>query len=306
MLRGAGRGGLVGRAPAERKVKALRWLALSGLVALGLFLLLERLVDTLIFQPSPGAGYEAAALGIDAESLFLTTEDGVRIHAFYLAAPGASRALLFLHGNAGNASHRLPNAALLAGLGIHVLLIDYRGFGRSEGSPSEQGVYADARAGLAHLHTARGIPAARTFVFGRSLGGAVASAMAVEKPLAGVILESTFSSVSDIAAPLLGPFARPVVGGRFDSLARIPDAKAPLLFFHGDRDRTVPHALGQRLFEAAPEPKAFETLPGAGHNDTVQWGGRSYLERIRRFLDENTPGLGAEAGVTDAVAPPTR
>ncbi|MFP8876517.1 MAG: alpha/beta fold hydrolase [Myxococcota bacterium] len=295
-------------------MRTLRWLALFALVALGLFVLLERLVDVLIFQPSPGAEYEPAALGIDAESLFLTSEDGVRIHAFYLPTPGASRALLFLHGNSGNASHRLPNAALLASLGIHVLLVDYRGFGRSEGSPSEQGLYADARAGLAHLQAVRGIPVARTFVFGRSLGGAVASAIAVEQPLAGVILESTFSSVADIAAPVLGPLARPVVGGRFDSLARIADAQAPLLFFHGDRDRTVPHALGQRLFEAAPEPKAFETLPGAGHNDTVQRGGRAYLERIRRFLDANAPPLGdgavtspeLPAVITDAGAPPAR
>ncbi|NRA07466.1 MAG: alpha/beta hydrolase [Myxococcales bacterium] len=295
-------------------MRAVRWLALLALVALGLFMLLQQLVDTLIFQPSPGAEYEPAALGIDAESLFLTTEDGVRIHAFYLPAPGASRALLFLHGNAGNASHRLPNAALLAALKTHVLLLDYRGFGRSEGSPSEQGLYADARAGLAHLEAVRGIPATRTFVFGRSLGGAVASAIAVDRPLAGVILESTFSSVADIATPVLGPLARPVVGGRFDSLARIAGTRAPLLFFHGDRDRTVPHALGQRLFEAAPEPKAFETLPGAGHNDTVQRGGRAYLARIRRFLDENAPPLRADAAtrpeipaaVKDAVAPPGR
>ena len=295
-------------------MSALRWLGIAALGVVGLFLLLQRLVDSLLFQPSPGVDIQPSELGIDAESIFLTSADGVRVHAFFLPSPGARRALLFLHGNAGNASHRLPNAALLAQFDTHVLLLDYRGYGLSEGSPSEPGLYADARAGLAHLAEARGIPAARTFVFGRSLGGAVASAISVEQPLAGVILESTFSSVADMATPILGPLARPLVGSRFESLARIADAQAPLLFFHGDRDRTVPYALGQRLFEAAPDPKAFETLRGAAHNDTVQRGGRAYLERIRRFLDENTPRPGDEAAtrtdagaaVRDAVAPPGR
>lgn len=281
-------------------MNALRGLGLVAAGAVAFVLLLPRLVDSLLFHPSPGVDLEARALGIDAESLFLTSEDGLRIHAFFLPAPGAQRALLFLHGNAGNASHRLPNAALLARLGIHVLLIDYRGYGLSEGSPSEEGLYADARAGLAHLSGARGIPTERTFVFGRSLGGAVAVALAGQRPLAGLILESTFTSPAEIAAPLLGALARPVVGARFDSRARIAETRAPLLFFHGDRDRTVPRALGLRLFEAAPEPKAFETLEGAGHNDTVTVGGRAYLERIRRFLDENA------APITGAAAAPGR
>jgi len=269
-------------------MNALRWLGALTLAAAGLFLLLQRLVDNLVFQPSPGIDIEPEALGIDAESLFLTGEDGVRIHAFFLPAPGARRALLFLHGNAGNASHRLPNAALLARLDTHVLLIDYRGYGLSQGTPSEEGLYADARAGLAHLSHARGIPVERTFVFGRSLGGAVAVKLASEQTLAGVVLESTFSSLSDVARLLVGPLAGPLVGDRFDSRGRIGEARSPFLFFHGDRDRTVPLALGRRLFEASPEPKRFEILEGAGHNDTLQLGGRAYLERIRRFLDENS------------------
>ena len=132
------------------------------------------ILDRLIFQPSPGVDLRPEALGIEAEEVFLEAEDGVRLHAFFLPAPAASRALLFLHGNAGNASHRLPNAAALARLGTHVLLLDYRGYGLSEGTPSEAGVYADARAGLAYLLNERGFAENRTVVFGRSLGGAVA------------------------------------------------------------------------------------------------------------------------------------
>jgi fermentation-respiration switch protein FrsA (DUF1100 family) len=169
-----------------------------------------------------------------------------------------------------------------------VLLADYRGYGRSEGRPSERGVYADARAALAHLTDERGVPEDRVVVFGRSLGGGVAVELARGRDLAGLILESTFTSITDVARAAFGPLAG-VLGRRFDSASKVAELRCPLLFFHGDRDTIVPYALGQRLFEQAPEPKAFETLRGAGHNDTVEVGGRPYFERIRRFLDDVTP-----------------
>ena len=249
----------------------------------------SRLVDRMIFYPSPGVDLTPEALGIEAESLFLETEDGVRIHAFYLPTPGTSRALLFLHGNAGNASHRLPNAASLARLGAGVLLLEYRGYGLSDGTPDEAGVYADARAGLAFLVNERGFAEDRIVVFGRSLGGAVAVDLARDRELAGVILESTFTSVGDVVRrTVFAPFAG-LLRGRFASADKIDRVRAPILFFHGDRDAVIDYSLGRRLFEAAPEPRSFETIPGAGHNDTVAVGGRPYFARIGRFLDEVAP-----------------
>jgi hypothetical protein len=250
------------------------------------------LVDRMIFHPSPGADLRPADVEVAGEEVFLDTEDGVRIHAFWLPADGADRAFLFLHGNAGNASHRLPNAALLTRLGAAVLLLDYRGYGRSEGRPTESGVYADARAGLAHLVEARGFAPERVVVFGRSLGGAVAVDLARGRGLGGVVLESVFTSAADVARRafgFLGPLAAQLARGRFDSAAKIGELRAPLLFFHGDRDRIVPWALGRALYEAAPEPKRFVTVRGAGHNDTVQIGGRPYFDRIATFLDEVAP-----------------
>jgi fermentation-respiration switch protein FrsA (DUF1100 family) len=247
------------------------------------------IVDRMLFLPTPGVDASAAGLAIAAEEVFLTTEDGVRIHAFFVPAPTATRAILYLHGNAGNASHRLPLGSLLATLGAHVLLLDYRGYGRSEGRPDEAGVYADARAGLRHLTQQRGLPEQRVLLFGSSLGGAVAVDLAQDRALAGVVLESTWSTLADTAAQVFGPLARPFTRGRFDSLGKIGRLRSPLLCFHGDRDDIVPLALGRRLFDAAPEPKAFETLAGAGHNDTLQVGGRAYLARVRRFLDEVAP-----------------
>lgn len=280
------RGGAAGGVGFVRTVVtiALAALALGASVPM-----VQRLVERVIFQPSPGVDVRPEALGIEAESLHLRTEDGVRIHSFHLPAGGQNRAVLFLHGNAGNASHRLPNAAALARLGTQVLLLDYRGYGLSEGSPSEAGVYADARAGLSHLVETRGIPPERIVVFGRSLGGAVAVDLARGRALAGVILESTFTSLSEMARRVAGPLGRIFVRGGFDSADKIAGVRVPLLFFHGDRDDIVDYRLGQRLFEVAPAPKQFETIAGAGHNDTVEMGGHEYFARIGRFLDEVAP-----------------
>ncbi|MDJ0851030.1 MAG: alpha/beta hydrolase [Myxococcota bacterium] len=261
---------------------------MASLVA-AVLLVIDWLLGKMLFYPEPGSAVRLDDAPVPIEEVYLTTADGVRVHSFYLPAPGSSRALLFLHGNAGNASHRIPNALLLQRTGTNVLLLDYRGYGRSEGRPDEAGLYEDARAALAHLLEDRGFAANRVVLFGRSIGGAVAVHLAQDQPLGGVILESTFSTLSDVAAWHMGGIAGWLVRGRFDSQGKIPRTRAPLLFFHGDRDEIVPFESGQRLFDAAPEPRAFETLAGAGHNDTVVVGGRPYMERIRRFLEEVTP-----------------
>jgi hypothetical protein len=255
------------------------------------YFMLSRFVDRVVFQPSPGIDLRISDLGIEGEEVRLDS-DGVRIHGFYLpsARPRQdARAILFLHGNAGNASHRLPNAAELTRLGTDVLLIDYRGYGMSEGTPSEAGAYADARAGLAHLIEERGISEQRIVLFGRSLGAAVAVDLARNRRLAGVILESAFTSAADVARGMMGAPLAYLLRGHFDSASKIEQIQTPLLFFHGDHDRIIDYALGRRLFELAPEPKQFETISGAGHNDTVQVGGHPYFARIARFLDEVAP-----------------
>jgi pimeloyl-ACP methyl ester carboxylesterase len=272
-----------------------RALALAGFLAIlgagaGAFMT-EWLVAWMLYHPEPGisAGFAPRDAPVPVEEVFLETQDDVRLHSFYVPAPGATRALLYLHGNAGNASHRLPLAVLLARTGTNVWLLDYRGYGRSEGSPSEAGLYEDARAALAHLVDARGFDPRRVVLFGSSLGGAVALHVAQDRELGGVILESTFDRLAAVAAAHFGPLAGWVVGGRYDSLAKIARLRAPLLFLHGDRDEVVPFALGRRLFDAAPGPKGFATLRGAGHNDIPQVAGAHWLEQIRRFLDQVAP-----------------
>ena len=269
----------------------LRQSAIPGAALAVIFLssMLGFIVDRLIFHPEPGADLRPEQVGVTGEDAFIATGDGVLIHSFFLPHAGATRAILFLHGNAGNASHRLPNAAELMKLGNHVLLLDYRGYGLSQGRPDEAGLYLDARAGLAHLTDAIGIPEDRIVVFGRSLGGAVAVDLVQDRKVAGLILESTFPSIAALAGRmLLGPFAR-ALSDRFDAETKIARLRAPLLFFHGDRDEVVAYDLGKQLFRAAPDPKAFETIRGAGHNDTLEVGGAAYFERIRAFLEEVAP-----------------
>lgn len=262
-----------------------------------------RFVDRAVFQPTPGADLRPEQLGIDAEDVWLAAEDGVRLHAFHVRAPApVSRAVLLLHGNAGNASHRLPLAAEYARLDADVLLLDYRGYGLSSGQPSERGVYADARAALAHL-ASRGFAESRVVVIGQSLGGAIAVDLAQQRQLAGVVLESTFSSLADVARSAIGPAAL-LLRGRFDSVAKIARLRAPLLSLHGERDEIIPLDLGRALYEAAPQPKRFEALPGAGHNDVAETGGASYFARIGRFLDEVAPR--APRPASGAAAQPGR
>jgi pimeloyl-ACP methyl ester carboxylesterase len=272
-------------------VDGIRSVAFVLFVALLGYFMLNRFIDNLVFQPSPGIDLRISDLAVEGEEVRLDSE-GVSIHGFYLPtarSPQTARAILFLHGNAGNASHRLPNAVELTRLGADVLLIDYRGYGMSDGTPSEAGAYADARAGLAHLIEERGFPEQRIVLFGRSVGGAIAVDLARDRGLAGVILESTFTSIADVARGMIGAPLAYLLRGRFDSASKIDQIRVPLLFFHGDQDRIINDALGRRLFELAPEPKQFETISGAGHNDTVEVGGHPYFSRIAQFLDEVAP-----------------
>jgi fermentation-respiration switch protein FrsA (DUF1100 family) len=263
-----------------------------ALVAVGLAAgggVMRSLVERMIFQPSPGVDLSPEQVGLEGEDVFLESGEGVRIHAFWLPARGATRAILFLHGNAGNASHRLPNAAELVRLGAHVLLIDYRGYGRSEGRPTETGAYADAHAGLAHLLEDRGVREDRTILFGRSLGGVLAVELAQRRRLAGVILESTFTSVSDMARRVTGLPIGGLLRGTLDARSRITSVTAPVLMFHGDRDTIVPIELGRALYDAVPRPAGFVVIEGADHNDTTIVGGAPYFARIGEFLDEVAP-----------------
>jgi fermentation-respiration switch protein FrsA (DUF1100 family) len=212
------------------------------------------------------------------------TEDGERLHGWWVAGsrPVVGHVLL-CHGNAGNVGDRVLHAALLAAARLDVLLFDYRGYGQSTGRASEPGTYSDARAARRALLEQPGVDPSRVLYLGESLGGAIALALALAHPPTALILQSTFTSVRDLAR-LHYPFVpAALVPDAYPSLARIAGLRAPLLVLHGDRDELVPLSHGERLFKAAPEPKRLHVVADAGHNDLVARMGASYGAVIAGF-----------------------
>lgn len=229
------------------------------------------------------------------EDVWLRTEDGVRLHAWHAApvvgragaleAVATTRALIYLHGNAGNISHRYEIIESFASLPANVLALDYRGYGRSEGAPSEDGLYRDARAAWDYLTETRGVPASRVVVYGESLGGAVAVDLASRVQPCALVVQSSFTSIADMAAEVMPFVPRFVIRTKMDSLGKIARVRAPVLVVHSPADDVVPYKLGRKLYEAAPEPKRFYEIKDAPHNLTHDIGGAAYLAALRDFVD---------------------
>lgn len=260
---------------------------------LGLAVLVWAIQEKLVYFPQRTLVATPGDFGMPYREVRLTAEDGVNLHGWLVEGvdgppsaelPGAGRTLLFFHGNAGNISGRLETAQLFRRMGLDVLMIDYRGYGQSEGHPSEQGTYRDARAAWNWLTGEQGVPADSVIVMGRSLGGAVAAWLAGEVRPRALILESTFTSGVDLARQVY-PFF-PVglmLRHRYPTAEHIRELDIPKLFAHSRGDRTVPWELGRRLYEGAPGPKTFLEMEGA-HNDAFRRTGERYRESLREFL----------------------
>jgi pimeloyl-ACP methyl ester carboxylesterase len=233
-----------------------------------------------------GRGHIAspADIGLEFEEVWLTGADGVRIHGWWVPAVGNGRNLIFFHGNAGNISHRLDSLRIFHELGLNVLMVDYRGYGMSDGIPSEQGTRLDALAAWEHLLTVRGAAPQTVVLFGRSLGGAVAAQLAGQSNPGGLILESTFTSVPDLGAELY-PWlpVRLLSAIHYDTQAVIDQFDFPVLVIHGPQDDIIPYHHGQALFEKAAEPRQFLEING-GHNGGYLLDREAYLAGWRRFL----------------------
>ncbi len=256
--------------------------ALVLVLACGLVLLLANEGKFIYF---PSRRYDAAPrqYGLDAEPLEVSAADGVTLRGWWLRGKGRI-ALLYFHGNAGNVSHRLDRARILVNaLGLDVALVDYRGYGSSEGQPGERGLYADGEAIYAAAR-ARGFPPERIVLFGESLGCAVAIETALRRPARALILEAPFLSVRKMARavlPIVPPF---LVRTRFDNEAKIGRIAIPKLVAGSDRDDVVPFSQTRRLFELAAEPKTLHVVTGAAHNNIYIVGGEKYLEAWRPFV----------------------
>jgi uncharacterized protein len=249
------------------------------------YFVFSKLAAQLIYYPMKyPAGDWSVGSALGAEERWLTTSDGVRIHTWWIAVPESKLATIFLHGNAGNITHRSRHAEHITRAGSSLLLVDYRGYGRSEGSPSEAGLYRDANAAYDSL-IAGGYEPSQIILHGESLGTAVAIELAVRRGCGGVILESPLRSAGRIAGAIL-PFVGPMLVSGFDTESRIAQLRAPLLIIHGNRDEVVPFSHGQALFTAAPEPKWFWEIQGGNHNDLLFTGAKEYRQRLQDFYSK--------------------
>ena len=266
---------------------ALRhWPSTAVLLVVGYAVMKPHLLErTFVYYPMKEIDGDPGLAGLRFEDVWLRTEDGVRLHGWFVPRDGARTTLLVLHGNAGNISHRVPWIEMLHRAGAHVLIFDYRGYGRSEGKPFEEGLYRDSRAAYAWWSAERGRSGERLALIGESLGGAVAVELAGRSQVAGLIVQSSFTNAWDVAKTILPlGLLQPFSGVRFDSAGRIGAIQCPKLFIHGDVDEIIPFRLGKRLFELAPPPKDFYAVSGARHNDLPWIGGPEYVSRISRFL----------------------
>ena len=244
--------------------------------------------DRLLFYPDI-SGRELVttprSIGIKYDSIRLTTQDNVSIHGWFIPHEHQRAVVLFCHGNAGNISHRMNTIEMLHDMGLSIFIFDYRGYGESEGKPTEQGTYNDADAAWNFLIKDKHYAASEIIIWGRSLGAAIAAHLAAkEDPVKGVILESTFTSVPDLGKefyPLLP--VQMISRFQYATKQHITAINSPVLLMHSRDDEIIPFAHGQQLFELANQPKYFVALSG-GHNEYVYLNYDRYYNELKNFL----------------------
>jgi len=248
----------------------------------------EALENSFIFFPDKRIYATPRDLDLTYEEVYFTTQDGLRLNGWWIPGTGSPFTILWFHGNGGNISYRLDNIKLRHDvLGTNLFIFDYRGYGRSEGRPSEAGTYQDGDAAIRYLRGRADVDPTGIVFLGESLGSAVAVEIATRHHCAALILEAPFLSIAEMAKESL-PFLpiASLVRTKYDTLSKIGQVRVPLLIVHGENDEIVPFRHGERLFEAASEPKEFYAIKRARHNDLYMVGGQAYLDTINRFLNK--------------------
>jgi pimeloyl-ACP methyl ester carboxylesterase len=276
---------------------SLRWLLSAGLIAvlfyIGLSVYLFFQQTRFIFFPSPVIQTTPEIFNLRYQEVWLpvtTTRQVERIHGWWIPATQSNgKVLLYLHGNGINISANVAHAHRFNQMGFSVLLIDYRGYGRSEGAfPSETSVYQDAAVAWDYLVTQRQIDPSQIFIYGHSLGGAIAIHLALQQPnAAGLIVESSFTSIRAMIDFQRAYRIFPVdliLRQRFDSISRVNALQIPVLFIHGTADWQVPAQMSEQLYAATPEPKQLVLIPGAGHNNVAEVAGSKYFQVVQNFV----------------------
>lgn len=248
------------------------------------FLYVKYLEKNAVFFPVKENGFTPKSVNLEFEDVYFKSSDGLTINGWFIPSDKAKYTILFFHGNAGNLNGRIERINLLSKLNENLFIIDYRGYGKSEGVPFEQGVYKDARAAYDYLLNERKIKPERILIYGASMGGAVAVDLASRVKTAGVILEGTFSRGKDMAQKLYPYVPFYIFSNIFDSLSKIKKVHVPKLFIHSAQDEIVPLQLGKKLYDSASWPKQFVQIQG-NHNDAFLNSSGEYLTTLKKFID---------------------
>ena len=238
----------------------------------------------MIFFPIKELHEAPSHWGMDFENLTITTDDDIALHAWFIPQQSSEKTLLFFHGNASNISHRGDSVKIFHDLGLNVLIFDYRGYGQSEGKPTEAGLYRDARAAWNYLTQTRGVNSKDIVLFGRSLGGAVAANLASEVDAGAIILESTFSSARDMAQELF-PLLSYMIPLRFhfNTAKFVQKVNCPVLVIHSPDDEIIPYSLGRKVYDAANQPRLMLDING-DHNGGFLRSQPHYGRGLKQFL----------------------
>lgn len=262
-------------------MKLLLWLVISIII----FLVGIRYIEKhSIYFPMKEMSITPEEIGLPYEDIYFETPDNKKLNGWFVPHDNAKFTILFVHGNAGNISHRLEKILIFHNLGHNIFIFDYRGYGKSNGSPSEAGLYKDAEAAYNYLINERKIPEDNIILYGESIGGAVIIDLANKVKVRALITEEVFTSVKDmakIAYPFLPYF---IFSSRFDSIPKIKGVKCPKLMIHSIDDEIVPFRLGEKLFNAANPPKTFLKIRGS-HNTAFLDSEEQFKEGIKAFLN---------------------
>lgn len=254
---------------------------------LALVLLIYLSQSRLVYFPDKQLSNTPGMFGLDYSSLSIATDDGETLHGWWVPVPDAKGTVLFFHGNAGNISHRINYLTMFKRLGYNTLLFDYRGYGQSSGTPSESGTYLDAQAVWRHLIETQMIAPEQIALFGESLGGPIAAWLAAREKPGLLALASTFTSVPDLATQIY-PFlpVRWISRFEYNTLESLQSVTCPVFIAHSPQDEIIPFQHGQRLFQAASEPKYFLTLEG-GHNNGFVFMQPEWQKALGTFMDQH-------------------
>ena len=281
-----------------RVKKARRWLVPTvGLLVIAF--MLYRFEHSQVYHPTRDAESTPDDVGRPAEEIWLNTSDGLRLHAWFFAAekasPRARFVMLFCHGNGGNLTSRPGYYRAILETGVSLLTFDYRGYGRSDGQPSEAGTYTDAATAYQWLRT-RGFAPEHILVWGESLGGGIASQLAATERVGGLVLQSTFTSIPDIGAELFPWLPVKLISRiKYDTLSRLPEIPCPVVVMHSRADTTIGFHHGERNFAVAREPKAFVEI-GGDHNDALLANRTAYVAGAERVVQLAITAEGKRAG----------